>query len=153
MQVPPHVLDGEGVLYDAFRERKLLDRYLETAALKNDLALPDAKLLLALWELNFQPTRREAADFANLPRGAFSLSLQKLTGRGLVKISDIRRKKEQVKRMDISFPETAKPVLADLELARQDYEAARLAALLPEELEQHNRLADKIQAHIRDILQ
>ena len=153
MQVCPHVLDGEGVLYDAFRERKLLDRYLETAALKNDLALPDAKLLLALWELNFQPTRREAADFANLPRSTFSLSLQKLTGRGLVKITDIRREKEQVKRMDISFPEAAKPVLADLELARRDYEAARLAALLPEELEQHNRLADKIQAHIRDILQ
>ena len=153
MQVCPHVLDGEGVLYDAFRERKLLDRYLETAALKNDLALPDAKLLLALWELNFQPTRREAADFANLPRSTFSLSLQKLTGRGLVKITDIRREKEQVKRMDISFPEAAKPVLTDLELARQDYEAARLAALLPEELEQHNRLADKIQAHIRDILQ
>ena len=153
MQVSPHVLDGEGVLYDAFRERKLLDRYLETAALKNDLALPDAKLLLALWELNFQPTRREAADFANLPRSTFSLSLQKLTGRGLVKITDIRREKEQVKRTDISFPEAAKPVLADLELARQDYEAARLAALLPEELEQHNRLADKIQAHIRDILQ
>ena len=55
--------------------------------------------------------------------------------------------------MDISFPETAKPVLADLELARQDYEAARLAALLPEELEQHNRLAGKIQTHIRDVLQ
>ena len=153
MQVCPHVLDGEGVLYDAFRERKLLDRYLETAALKNDLALPDAKLLLALWELNFQPTRREAADFANLPRSTFSLSLQKLTGRGLVKITDIRREKEQVKRMDISFPEAAKPVLTDLELARQDYEAARLAALLPEELEQHNRLAGKIQTHIRDVLQ
>ena len=45
MQVSPDVLDGEGVLYDAFRERKLLDRYLETAALKNDLALSDAKLV------------------------------------------------------------------------------------------------------------
>lgn len=153
MQIPPHVLDGEGVLYDAFRERKLLDRYLETAALKNDLTLSDAKLLLALWELNFQPTRREAADFANLPRGTFSLSMQKLAGRGLIKIADIRRGKEQAKRMDISFSEAARPVLADLETARQDYEAARLATLLPEELEQHNRLAEKIQTHIRDILQ
>lgn len=153
MQVPPHVLDGEGVLYDAFRERKLLDRYLETAALKNDLTLSDAKLLLALWELNFQPTRREAADFANLPRGTFSLSMQKLAGRGLIKIADIRRGKEQAKRMDVSFSEAAKPVLADLETARQDYESARLATLLPEELEQHNRLAEKIQTHIRDILQ
>ena len=153
MQGRPHVLDGEGVLYDAFRERKLLDRYLETAALKNDLTLPDARLLLALWELNSQPTRRVAAEFADLPRSALSLSLQKLTGRGLVKITDIRREKEQTKRMDISFTEAAKPVLADLETARQDYESARLAVLLPEEAEQHNLLAKRIQAHIREILQ
>ena len=153
MQVCPHVLDGEGVLYDAFRERKLLDRYLETAALKNDLALSDARLLLALWELNFQPTRQEAADFANLPRSAFSLSLKKLTGRGLLKVTDVRRGKEQLRRMDIFFAEAAKPVLADLQMARQDYEAARLASLLPEELAQHSLLSEKIQAHIRDILQ
>ena len=153
MQVSPDVLDGEGVLYDAFRERKLLDRYLETAALKNDLALSDAKLLLALWELNFQPTRKEAADFANLPRSTFSLSLQKLAGRGLVKVTDIRREKEQAKRMDISFSEAAKPVLADLEIARQDYESARLASLSPEERQQHDLLANKIQVHIRDVLQ
>ena len=153
MQVCPHVLEGEGVLYDAFRERKLLDRYLETAALKNDLTLSDARLLLALWELNFQPTCREAADFVNLPRSTFSLSLQRLTARGLVKITDIRQGKERAGRMDIDFPEAAGPVLADLRIAQQNYESARLAALQPGEPAQYARLEGKIQAHIRDILQ
>ena len=153
MQVSPDVLGGEGVLYDAFRERKLLERYLETAALKNDLALPDAKLLLALRSLAFQPTRRELADFVNLPRGTLSLSLQKLTGRGLVKLTEVRRKAERFKRLDITFSEAAQPILADLETARQDYETSRLASLTPEELEQHDLLAGKIQAHIRDVLQ
>lgn len=152
MQVCPHVLEGEGVLYDAFRERKLLDRYLETAALKNDLTLPDARLLLALWELNFQPTRREAADFANLSRSTFSLCLKRLTGRGLLKVTDVRHGKEPLRRMEIIFAPAAKPVLADLQIARQDYEAARLASLLPEELAQHSLLTEKIQTHIRDIL-
>lgn len=152
MQVCPHVLDGEGVLYDAFRERKLLDRYLETAALKNDLTLPDARLLLALWELNFHPTRREAADFANLSRSTFSLCLKRLTGRGLLKVTDVRHGKEPLRRMEIIFSPAAKPVLADLQIARQDYEAARLASLLPEELAQHSLLMEKIQTHIRDIL-
>ena len=152
MQVCPHVLDGEGVLYDAFRERKLLDRYLETAALKNDLTLPDARLLLALWELNFHPTRREAADFANLSRSTFSLCLKRLTGRGLLKVTDVRHGKEPLRRMEIIFSPAAKPVLADLQIARQDYEAARLASLLPEELAQHSLLTEKIQTHIRDIL-
>ena len=141
------------MLYDAFRERKLLDRYLETAALKNDLSLPDAKLLLALWELDFRPTRREAADFANLSRGTVSLSLQKLTGRGFIKITDIRSRGEQSKRMDVTFCEASKPILEDLEIARRDYESARLAALDPAELEQYSRLCEKVQNHIRDILQ
>ena len=153
MQVSPHVLAGEGVLFDAFRERKLLDRYLETAALKNDLTLSDARLLLALRELDFQPTRREAADFADLPRSTFSVSLQKLTARGLVKVTDIRQGKERARRMDIRFPETADPVLADLRIARQSYESTRLAALQPGELDQYSRLEGKVQIHIRDILQ
>ena len=87
-----------------------------------------------------------------MPRGAFSISLQKLTGRGLIKVTDLRQKKEQTKRMEIAFSEAAKPVLADLELARQDYETARLASLLLEEREQQDRLTEKIQTQIRDIL-
>ena len=153
MQVSPDVLSGEGVLYDAFRERKLLERYVETAALKNDLSLPEAKLLLALRDLKFQPTRRELADLVNLPRGTLSLSLQKLTGRGLVKLTEVRSKAERFKRLDIAFSEVAQPILADLETARQDYKTSRLASLTPEELEQHDLLAGKIQAHIRDVLQ
>ena len=153
MQVSPDVLSGEGVLYDAFRERKLLERYVETAALKNDLSLREAKLVLALRDLKFQPTRRELADFTKLPRGTLSLSLQKLAGRGLVKLTEVRRKAERFKRLDIAFSEAAQPILADLETARQDYETSRLASLTPEELEQHDLLAEKIQSHIRDVLQ
>ena len=153
MQVCPHALNGEGVLFDSFRERKLLDRYLETAALKNDLTLSDARLLLALWELDFQPTRREAADFANLPRSAFSLSLQRLTARGLVKVTDIRQGKEQEWQLDIRFSEAADPVLSDLRDALKTYESTRLAALQPGELAQYSRLEKKIQTHIRDIRQ
>lgn len=152
IRVSPYVLDGEGVLYHAFLERKLLDRCLETAALKNDLTLSDAKLLLALWEMGFQPTRREAADFAGLPRSTFTRSLQKLTGRGLLKVTEVRWEKESVKRMKIAFTEAAKPVLADLETARQDYTSVRLACLTPEEQAQYRHTSEKIQAHIRDIL-
>ena len=153
MQVCPNAVAGEGALFDAFRERKLLDRYLETAALKNDLTLSDARLLLALWELDFQPTRQEAADFANLSRSAFSMSLQKLTARGLVKITDLRQESGQTRRMDIAFPPAADPVLADLRDARKTYESTRLAALQPDEQARYSRLEKKIQAHIRDILQ
>lgn len=152
IQVSPYVLEGEGVLYNAFLERKLLDRYLETGALKHDLTLSDARLLLALREMHFQPTRREAADFAGLSRSTFARSLQKLTSRGLLKIAEVRREGEQIRRMSIAFSEAAAPVLEDLETARLDYESARLNCLAPEEQEPYSRMAEKIQAHIRDIL-
>ena len=151
MQVSPSILSGEGVLYDAFRERKLLERYLETAALQNDLTLPDARLLLALWELDAQLTRRELADFTHLSRGGLSLSLQRLVSRGLIKVSDTRKEKER--RLDIVFTEAAQSVLEDLETARHDYETARLSVLSPEEQAQHDLLAEKIQGHIQEILQ
>ena len=60
---------------------------------------------------------------------------------------------ERAGRMDIDFPEAAGPVLADLRIAQQNYESARLAALQPGEPAQYARLEGKIQAHIRDILQ
>ena len=53
----------------------------------------------------------------------------------------------------ISFSEGAKPVLEDLQTARRDYEAARLAALEPDEVERYSPLSEKIQTHIRNILQ
>ena len=48
VSICPEALSGEGVLADSFRERKLLEQYLESAALKNGLSLPEARLLLAL---------------------------------------------------------------------------------------------------------
>lgn len=58
----------------------------------------------------------------------------------------------------ISFSEGAKPVLEELEAVRRDYEAARLAALEPDEVEpdeveRYSPLSEKIQTHIRNILQ
>lgn len=70
-----------------------------------------------------------------------------------MKLTEVRRNTERFKRLDIAFSEGAQPILADLETARQDYETSRLASLTPEELEQHDLLAGKIQAHIRDVLQ
>ena len=39
---------GSGPLCDAYRERRLLESHLETAALKNGLSLQEAQVLLSL---------------------------------------------------------------------------------------------------------
>ena len=49
IQVCPSTLIGEGILSDQFRERKLLDYYLEPVAQKNGLLLPEVRLMLQLY--------------------------------------------------------------------------------------------------------
>ncbi len=44
-RVAQELLNGSGPLHSAYRDRKLLEQYLETAALKNDLSLQDITLL------------------------------------------------------------------------------------------------------------
>lgn len=152
VQASPQALRGEGALYDAFRERKLLERYLETAALKNDLPLAEAKLLLLLESLRFQPTRRELADLTGFPRSTLTLALQRLMARGLVRLTDVRLPGETEKRLDVTFPEEAHSVLQDLLTAQADFAAARRSALTAEEAAQFDGLNQKIQSHIQDIL-
>ena len=41
-------VEGDGILMDEYRDRKLLDRYLEPIALKNDLQLQDIRLVMYL---------------------------------------------------------------------------------------------------------
>lgn len=152
VRISSSALEGKGLLFDRFRERKLLDYYLEPAALKNGLSLQEARLLLCLRQSG-AGTRRELADFAGLSRGALSMLLNRLEGKGLVTAAEFREPESRERRIEISFPPDAASLLADLETARQDYAAARLAGFSPEERAQYERLAGRVQDNIRDVLQ
>ena len=146
-------MNGDGILCDAFRDRKLLEHYLETAALKNDLPLADAGLLLALCQTGPACTRRELADFADLSRGGLTLALQRLSGKGLIKMEEARTADLTEKRLSISFTPEAGPILADLNAAQSDYEKARFAGFCSEELAQYRALSGRIKRNIQDVLQ
>lgn len=145
-------LEGRGLLFDAFRERKLLDYYLEPVAQKNGLPLADVRLLLHLYQCG-GGTRKELADFAGLPRGGLAVPLQRLTAKGLAAVTEARAPEGGDRRMAISFPPAAKPVLADLDNACRDFEAARLSGFTQEERAEYARLDQRIQDNIRDVLQ
>ena len=152
IQVPSGALSGEGVLFDWFRERKLLDYYLEPAAQKNGLTLPETRLLLEL-RLSGASTRKELADFAGLPKGSLSMQLQRLTAKGLVSITETRVPGGGEKRLQITFSPAAGAVLAELESALADFEAARLSGFSGEEQSLYAQLSQRIQGNIRDVLQ
>ena len=46
VRIPAQAMEGEGLLLDLFRERKLLEAYVETVALKYDLSMQEIRLLL-----------------------------------------------------------------------------------------------------------
>jgi glycosyltransferase involved in cell wall biosynthesis/DNA-binding MarR family transcriptional regulator len=150
-RVSPATLRGEGVFCDTFRERKLLERYLETAALKNDLSLSDAKLLLALRQLDTPCTRRELADFTGLARGVLTMALQRLSAKGLIQTEETRD--ESDRQLHVTFLDAAQPVLADLDTALTDDSAARLAGFDQDESAQYESFRRRIQENIQAVLQ
>lgn len=149
-QVCATLLEGEGVLYDAFRDRKLLEHYLEIAAMQNDMSLNAVWLLLALCQFDRAGTRRELADFAGMSRSVLSVTLQKLVGQGLVKVEEKRG--DTAKKVRFRLLPAAQSVLDDLAVAQSDYEAARLAGFSQEELVQYAHLSRKIKNNIQETL-
>lgn len=155
VRVSPDALEGQGFLFDTFRERKLLDYYLEPAAQKNDLSLPEARLLLYLRQSG-PATRKDLADFAGLPRGGLSMLLNRLEGKGLISVTELRGakgKRGRESRLEITFPPSANAVLEDVANIWEDFTSARLSGFSPEERELYERFAGRVQENIRGILQ
>ena len=150
-------LELDGIFADTYRNRKLLNYYLETAALKYDLTLRDAHILCAIDLPHTFNSRREIADFTGFNYQSIIFSLQKMIGRHLLEIEEIKLPKtEKVKNVPKQFRFTllpdSEPVIGELKQALNDYKAARLAGFSEEELLQHKKLNKKIKENIKNIL-
>lgn len=146
-------ITGEGILADSFRERKLLEQHLESAALQNDMSLQEASVLLALSQLTPVPSRKLLADFVNMPRSTLSINLQKLVSRGLIDVEDVRDDTTVKRQFQVTILPAAQPVLEALGDAQQAYMAARLSGFTGEEMEQYRILTDKARENTRRALQ
>ena len=153
VSICPEALSGEGVLADSFRERKLLEQYLESAALKNGLSLPEARLLLALEQITSVSSRKNLADFLGVSRSVLSMNLQKLTSKGLIRAEDVRDGETAKRQFQVAILPDARPVLEDLAAAQQGYIEAHLTGFTGEEAEQFARLMEKARANTRRALQ
>lgn len=157
-RVCTEIVAGEGIITEAYRERKLLERYLEIAALKNDLSLTEARLLLYLSQPHQIKSRKELADYVGMSRRSLGAALQKLTAKGMIKVEDIRLPKENPQRkgsgreLRISILPAAGQAMADLSIAQKDYDMARFADFTEEELVQYACLSDKMKENIRKVL-
>lgn len=154
--ISSEALTGEGILTEQYRSRKLLDYYLEPIAIKNELTLTDARLLLYL-SLNLNPshpgnTRQEMADFLQISRRSLSLSLQKLIRRGFIKAEDTKESTRAARQLQLTILPAAQPVLAELSSAQSHYEQAQFAGFTEEELIEYAHLSEKIKQNIQKVL-
>lgn len=163
-------VEGEGILMDEYRDRKLLDHYLEPIALKNDLQLQDIRLVMYLSQPHKISSRRELMDYTNMTKNTLSASLQKLITKGIVKIEELRvpvqteesaeinvskkttKRRKTVRKLEITLLPTADPILRSLSMAENDYEQARYAGLSEEEIVQYAYLSAKIKENVQKIL-
>lgn len=149
--IPFDLLAGEGMLFNAFRERKLIEQYLEPAVLKHSLTLSEACVLLYLHQMGGSASRPELSEFTGLSRGSLTIPLKKLIARGLAKAED-SSDSSRSERKRIVLTSASRSVLDDLLSAQEQYVAARLSGLTETERSQYEETVGRIQENIRNIL-
>ncbi len=151
--VSQEVLQSNGLLQNVFRDRMLLQYYLEPVALKYDISVPEARLLLYIGQAEDMGTRRELAELTNLSKTSLTLTLKKLVSRELIEMKEVKDPETKEKQMTLTFLPAAEPLLTDLVQAEQDCERVRTAGFTPSELEEYQRLTEKIKFNIQNVLQ
>lgn len=151
--VSEKVLESNGLLQNTYRDRMLLQYYLEPVALKYDISVAEARLMLYLNQAEEIGTQRELAELTNLSRTSLSLALKKLVSRDLIAIEEVKDPRTRKKKLSLEFLQESNRMLEDLVQAEQDCEQARLAGFTPEELEEYRVLSGKIKANIQNVLQ
>ena len=87
-RVSEGVQEGEGVFFDSYRERKLLERLLDIVALRNDLKTVDVKLLYFLSQPHENCTYKEMAEILNTSKRVLSSSIQRLLAKEMISVSE-----------------------------------------------------------------
>lgn len=147
------VMEGSGILFDTYKEGRLLDRYLETVALRQDLAFEDVKLLFYLSQTDEGCTLKEMSEITRIKRRKLVMSIQKLIAKEMVKLReaeniDLEKKKSENK-IELELLSGAEPVITDILLAKNTYLQVKYSGLSDEEIEQYEMLTERMRANIQ----
>lgn len=142
------MVEGDGILMDIYRSRKLMDYYLEPVAIRNELDLIDIKVLWGLTQINTAESKEILADSIGISPRVYSSALQKLVQKKLVKI----KRKRKPKGIIVLFLDDAESILSDIAAAENNYQKALFADFSEEEILLYRKLDDKLKRNIRKIL-
>lgn len=156
ISVSVSISEGAGILFDTYRESKLLERYLEVVALKQDLTLEDVKLLFYLSQTDESCTLKEMSEVMQVKRRKLLLSIQKLIAKEMIglkeaQVADLEKKKSENK-MELELLSASEPVIIDLLMAKNTYLQVKYSGLSDEEIEQFEMLSERMRVNVQKAL-
>lgn len=147
------VTEGAGILFDTYREGKLLDRYLETVALKQDLTFEDVKLLFYLSQTDGSCTLKEMSEITQIKRRKLMMSIQKLISKEIIRLREADpaelEKKKADNKMDLELLSAAEAIITDIIMAKNTYLEVKYAGLTEEEIEQYEMLTERMRLNVQ----
>ena len=153
ISVSLNVAEGVGILFDTYREGKLLDRYLETVAIKYDLSFEDVKLIFYLSQADEGCTLKEMSDVTQIKRRKLITSIQKLISKEYIKLKtpvDLEKKKGA--KVECEFLNNAECIISDLLTAKSTYLQVKYSGFTEEEIEQYEVLAARMRENVQRAL-
>lgn len=145
-------LTEDSALMEIYRDRKLLEHYLEPIALKCDLTMREARLLLYISEPRQVKDKKELAELTNISRKGLNSTLQRLVVRGYIKVEEVRSRKVAERKLCISLMPEAESVYEELARAQLDYDHARFQGFSVQERETYMQLEEKIKENVQRVL-
>ena len=153
ISVSLNVVEGVGILFDTYREGKLLDRYLETVAIKYDLSFEDVKLIFYLSQADEGCTLKEMSDVTQIKRRKLITSIQKLISKEYIKLKtpvDLEKKKSA--KVECEFLNNAESIIFDLLTAKSTYHQVKYSGFTEEEIEQYEILTARMRENVQRAL-
>ena len=139
------------VFTDHYYSGKLLDRYLDTAALQSGLELGDVKMIQYLHYAGEKKSLKQAVDFTGLLAPKALMCLQRLVLKKFARYSlDL---KHEDPGMNVLLTEKADQVLQRINEAVSDYVAVRYGSMTEEQLEEYRRHLAEEMKNVRRVLE
>ena len=140
--------DGNDYFAQDYRNRKLMAYYIEPVAIKNDLTLEEARVLLVLSHHPMVKNRKELAEFLEISLQSLTIIFNKLRKNEYIKVS----KKRGENRLEIIFYKAAEKLIDELKIAERQFETARFSGLTERELQEYKRLSEQIKGNTLEII-
>lgn len=140
--------DGNDYFAQDYRNRKLMAYYIEPVAIKNDLTLEEARVLLVLSHHPMVKNRKELAEFLEVSLQRLTIIFNKLRKNEYIKVS----KKRGENRLEIIFYKAAEKLIDELKIAERQFETARFSGLTERELQEYKRLSEQIKGNTLEII-